>query len=79
MGKNNYRFILCTKSKTNFQPFFFNGGIKYPICHPLKHQSQINIMDTPKNYPHNIHHKSTSTRPNDESIWPSTLEKSHNL
>jgi hypothetical protein len=27
------------------------------MCHPLEHQSQTNIMATPMDKPHNIHHK----------------------
>jgi hypothetical protein len=32
----------------------FNGGVEHPICHPLEHQSQLNIMTTIVDCPHNI-------------------------
>ncbi len=32
----------------------FNGGVKHPICQPLEHQSQLNIMTTLVDCPHNI-------------------------
>ncbi len=36
---------------------FTSDGVKQLICHLLKQWSQTNIVVTPHDYPHNVHHK----------------------
>jgi hypothetical protein len=49
-----------------------SGGVKQPICHPLKQQSQTNLVVAPCDYLHNMHCKHARTMANDGSIGPST-------
>jgi hypothetical protein len=51
------------------------GGVKHPLCYPLKQQSQTNMVDTPHDSSHNIHCKHVQTMANDGSTWPFTCER----
>jgi hypothetical protein len=85
--KNNLNYFLifnyknkhlCLSCALRAKPFFLtnissNGGVKHPICQPLKHWSQINIVTTPITYPHNIQQSLIRTITKDGSIRSSTL------
>jgi hypothetical protein len=75
----NYKILLISfvhKRQTHFLTnISSNGGVRHPICDPLKHNSQINIIVTFENYLHNINYKPTRKTNKDGSIWPSTLKK----
>jgi len=50
-------------------------SLKHPICKPLEHWLQINIIETLVNCSHNIQKNHVSTTTKDGSFWPSTLRK----
>ncbi len=56
---------------------FTNGGVKQSIYHPLKQWSQTNMVTTPHDSPHSMHHNHVGTMATDGSTWPSTCERWH--
>jgi hypothetical protein len=64
---------------TNHSPIATStsGGVKQPICHLLKQWSQINMVITPCDSPHNMHYKFAKIMINDGSTWPFTCGRWH--
>jgi hypothetical protein len=85
MGKNLKLILLCDYGNHIYRVHrgqnhlatdtWSKGGVKHAMSHPLEHRSQTNIVVTPVDCPHNIHHKPTGIMIKDGSIWPSTLER----
>ncbi len=52
-----------------------HDNMKHPICQPLEHWLQINIIATPVNCSHNIQKDHIRPTTKDGSFWPSTVGK----
>jgi hypothetical protein len=46
----------------------YKGGVRHPMCHPLEHQSQINMAVAPMACLHNIPQSSVKIVSKEKSI-----------